>query len=569
MKPKISVLVALVAIFLAVVLVFGCTQKAEKKQNLTNISNITDPTPANSTTNSTTNITNSTIVTQQTNISNVRPPSTNNTQILIGVEYATSGMAKIFAELGIPAVKYYPDAISWDNMQPSENSRIDFSVTDEYVREYQGAGFSELVIALKSRNRWASKNFNDDYTPADRYVAAYEKWVQSIVERYDMDGKDDMPGLKAPVRFFEIGTEFSSYEPESVDEYTDMLERAYRAAHNASGDVVVIHAAFLTTTAFKNNPGPGQYDADFAAVDKRIMWHSLADIRKILDRPDIFDAVNFHALGDSNEIESNVKWLDYEMQQRGYRKPVVIGDTATSPFVAWGAANVCNGLPKQMGILVPPATESDRCRLADYFERLLDGDNETVRWTQSFAAADNVKKVVVSASQGVVLIDVAFMEDLYPLKLKALMASAGTSPWSGMVQTTGKLFTKERTVVEYRPAFFALKQLAANIDGYDSVERISMNDSHIRLYKFSKDSNSTTVFVAWLEPDKVVLPGEAVPNQKLSLETNGSKSKVTRELMISNFGQQRAERHNIEVNDGQVEISITPTPEYIFVDSPS
>ena len=54
------------------------------------------------------------------------------------------------------------------------------------------------------------------------------------MERYDDDGQQDMPGLRYPVRIFEIGTEFSSYEPESVEEYLEVLQACYKAAHAAS-----------------------------------------------------------------------------------------------------------------------------------------------------------------------------------------------------------------------------------------------------------------------------------------------------------------------------------------------
>ena len=43
-------------------------------------------------------------------------------------------------------------------------------------------------------------------------------FVLAVVERYDMDEYNDMPGLKYPVKYYEIGDEFSTYEPESVSD---------------------------------------------------------------------------------------------------------------------------------------------------------------------------------------------------------------------------------------------------------------------------------------------------------------------------------------------------------------
>ncbi len=154
-------------------------------------------------------------------------------EILIGMEYVRPGLAKALAEIGAPAVKHYPDAYRWGTMQRSARSPIDFSVTDRYVREYQAAGFTDLVFALKSHSPWASKNGLDNPGPKPEYTDEYAAWVAAVVERYDGDGIDDMPGLLLPVRHYEIGSEFSTYEPEPVDDYIVMLETAYKAAHGA------------------------------------------------------------------------------------------------------------------------------------------------------------------------------------------------------------------------------------------------------------------------------------------------------------------------------------------------
>lgn len=470
------------------------------------------------------------------------------------------GLAKTFVTIGVPAVKYLPDEISWGKIQPTENSPLDFSRMDRYVKEYQNAGFKELWITLKTRDSWAVVDPRNNFSPKPEYLDAYEAWVRAVVERYDMDGNDDMPGLKSPVKYYEIGSEFSSYEPEPVSDYITMLERAYRGAHDASDNVIVMHAPFLVTTAFKDHPGPEQYEDSFKVVDKRIMTHSLEDIRSILDRQDIFDAVNFHSLGDPYEIEDTVKWLNYEMKQRGYHKSIVISDTAATPFIAWGPATIYKGSPSQLGIIIPPATEKDRFRLSEYFQKLVDGDEETVRWTQSFAASEMVKKVVVAAEQNVALINVAFMEDLTPLKMKIFMASAGTSPWGGMALTEVNLFTQEHTIKELRPLFYALGQFASHINGYTSLERIPVSDARVRLYKFV--INNDPLWIGWFEPGEVILPDDSVPQVKFSLETGISS--VIVESMINRYGQTSPEQQLIQTKDGILEVELTPTPIFIL-----
>ncbi|TAK14138.1 MAG: hypothetical protein EPO32_03040, partial [Anaerolineae bacterium] len=398
------------------------------------------------------------------------PPSAS-TRILIGTEYIlienpgrVRTLAGMLAPIGLTLAKPLPENFHWGNMQPSPDAAIDFNRLDTFVREFQAVGFSELLLALKSTSSWASQGdglLQRSQAPKPEYMDAYAAWVYSIVERYDGDGAEDMPGLLFPVRLYEIGTEFSSYEPEPVGEYLLVLEQAYAAAHRASENVIVTHAAFLTTGAFTSNPGPGEYEAAFQGVPDKS--HDLADIRQVLDRPDLFDVVNVHALGDPHEIEAIVAWLDYEMGERSYQKPIMISDTGTTPFIAWGPATSCDKNPNAMGRVIPPAVEEDRCRLADYFRRLVDGDKPTLEWAQAFSAADIVKKVVVAAEQGIFLINTAFTEDLLLLKLPIAQAGAGNSAWAGLVDLEQG---------EYRAGFYALQQLTGYLRGYESVTRL-------------------------------------------------------------------------------------------------
>ena len=144
--------------------------------------------------------------------------------IAVGFEYAlldneplVAGMAEAFAEMGIPGMKHYVEIVQWDKMQKGPKAPIDFTRLDWFVGKYQAQGFTELTVSLKSHNKWASKDIGffggKNPTPKPQYRGLYQDWVRAVVERYDNDGRDDMPGLRFPVRYYEIGNEFSSYEP--------------------------------------------------------------------------------------------------------------------------------------------------------------------------------------------------------------------------------------------------------------------------------------------------------------------------------------------------------------------
>ena len=131
----------------------------------------------------------------------------------------------------------FAEAHDWGTMQRGPDAEIDFGKLDNYVRDFQAAGISVTTLALKSHSDWASVDHStfrsNNAAPKPEFRDLYANWITSIVERYDGDGVDDMDGLIYPIKHYEIGSEFSSFEPEPVDEYLEMLEIAYEAAQQS------------------------------------------------------------------------------------------------------------------------------------------------------------------------------------------------------------------------------------------------------------------------------------------------------------------------------------------------
>jgi len=156
----------------------------------------------------------------------------------------------------------------WGVMQKDENASIDFSKTDEVVYNAQKHSL-HLLITLFPFADWDQKAYgekckvsaNDGMLPRRKggpgltYYrcnpnnwAAYEKWLTAVVERYDGDGKEDMPGLETPIHYYEIGNEpdltlgkdpkseegFVFYL-DSPEHYAELLQKSYtsiKAADN-------------------------------------------------------------------------------------------------------------------------------------------------------------------------------------------------------------------------------------------------------------------------------------------------------------------------------------------------
>jgi len=84
---------------------------------------------------------------------------------------------------------------------------------------------------------------------------AYTGFVEKVIERYDGDGNDDMPGLKTPIKYWEImnepemqggmgggaGEDLKFFVGTS-QEYLDILKSSYEAIKKADGEAKVVHA---------------------------------------------------------------------------------------------------------------------------------------------------------------------------------------------------------------------------------------------------------------------------------------------------------------------------------------
>jgi hypothetical protein len=484
--------------------------------------------------------------------------------IVVGLEYAlldnvrlVKSMATTFAQTGMPGMKHYVEAVQWGEMQKGPTQPIVFTKFDWFVAEFQRAGFTQLTISLKPHSTWGSKAVgrlrSTNASPKPEHREHFVRWVESVVERYDGDGKDDMPGLRWPVRHVEIGNEFSSYEPEPVEEYLDLLKLAYDAAHRAFPGVVVGHAAFLVTPVNLDVADPKEYDAvwrNTRIIDKT---HGLEDMRKVLDHPELFDVINLHNLGDPYEIEHLMRWIRYETGRRGYAKPVIISDTMPTSYAAWGGATSCTGFG--LAAMIPPAREADRCRLAAYFTKMVNADKGTVNWTRGFVAADHVQRTIIAAEQGVELINLSFVADIGFATSRAFRAGSGIAAWSGALRVD---FGSGRVLERY-PLYHAIAQLMGHMAGYRSITRIRLPDEQARVYRIDRPGG--TAWVAWRDPKGVLLPEDGEPALDVDIDVGGTQATI--EPVITTMGQSTPTRTTQAATGGRLRTRLTHTPVFI------
>lgn len=128
-----------------------------------------------------------------------------------------------------------------------DGEKLDFSLQDALIKlaqEYQ-IHVLPVLSPLPFDTQWLQAK---TYVPKDK--AAYSAYVRQIVERYDGDGKDDMPDLKYPIKYWQLENEPDLHNrvrerrgnPDfcSPWEYFEVLKLTYKAVKEADKEAKVI-----------------------------------------------------------------------------------------------------------------------------------------------------------------------------------------------------------------------------------------------------------------------------------------------------------------------------------------
>ncbi len=133
--------------------------------------------------------------------------------------------------------------VAWDQVRYENSERCEVSEQDQFLP-----------------NEEASKKGRVEYLPGFRCNPydwdEYERWVKAMVERYDGDGKRDMPKLTLPVRYWEVmnepdlpGSDSLDFYKDGTDGYYKLLRRTALAIRRAdkNANILIAGAASAST----------------------------------------------------------------------------------------------------------------------------------------------------------------------------------------------------------------------------------------------------------------------------------------------------------------------------------
>lgn len=119
------------------------------------------------------------------------------------------------------------------NVIEAVQGTYDWSKPDAFVNRVQAEGL-QLLVLVHPYAQWDQPTKTDMNYDKPNNMTAFKRFIAKLVERYDGDGVDDMPGLLYPIRYYEIGN-----EPEgntfgnSPGTYNDFMETVKAARDTA------------------------------------------------------------------------------------------------------------------------------------------------------------------------------------------------------------------------------------------------------------------------------------------------------------------------------------------------
>ena len=247
--------------------------------------------------------------------------------------------------------------VAWRQVQKFPSSSYNWNSVDSLIQTNQSAGLRTMItlrcthpITVEDSTPGTcayifdhgTTDNNSSWAPQGADTTRWENFISALVERYDGDGINDMPGLIYPVRQWHIGQEWqriwcSSYPDTSLSiaqEFVRYVNMTYDAIKNQQSNSEVSFAGIDTrhqSEAFYDGYFTGQTTlcispncstqfnltpSEFASTpnflqNRRNVMYIFKNAR--------FDEVDVHAYGRWGNIPDVVRWFNDSSQN----KPVI------------------------------------------------------------------------------------------------------------------------------------------------------------------------------------------------------------------------------------------------------
>ncbi len=484
-------------------------------------------------------------------------------------------------------------AIAWEEleprMMPGTLGRYEWGRLDAAVRLLQLGGFEPLVV-LSCRSSWAcqptdttawAKRCSSELSrgeataalvetngsgrpPRKEHWKRWEVFVQHLMERYDGDGKHDMPGLRRPI----IGVQIQESPGElddwigSVSDYLRLLHHTDLGAHAASASALVVTGAVdVMQTGQAPHPAPKQWkrrirDVLPTAPQSAVMAAERAFelLDRLLEMPRVYDVICQRASGNLHNDFANIRFLRRTLDgKREYDRRVWLVNAGRNLERA-----TIRGKPKpsedELRIRrrwVPPATNP--------------GHSEHARakaWLRLGQAYDVIRTFCTARLAGA---DAVVCHAPFDEVLDARGRTVRGAQYLGLVDAKDLdvAATASRT-----PSWYAAKQLGDLLHDHRSVAEANKGlPGRTVLFHFNANAKHSFVAVLFRDPSRTWAgePGRngRPPKAKLHFAAMPLPNGHYYVESIRTTAKP-APKKRVNVRDGVLELSLGPAPVFVY-----
>ena len=360
------------------------------------------------------------------------------------------------SELGVHWERPHPGPFIWGEVEKEEGT-YDWSGIDGYVGTSQEYGML-LVATIWPYANWDQVRCHEklpdtrrlfsilgDYRGKPCDPEAYRRFVQAMVERYDGDGKDDMPGLVYPIKYWEVinepdiaeGSLFFKGDPQDAD-YLEVLTATHDTIKAVDSGAKVLNGGIA-----------------YLSEKELPFW------RSILEGPgaDYIDVITIHSItqGEGLQLEA----LNRLMDELGLDKPVWVTEIQYAKSTAFFQAR---------GIVPDEESEINPTGLHGLTED---------EWS-----AVLVRSFVEAFGRGADKLFYLGLDNSTPTEENSLLVRCEAKP--GAVR--GDPY--DPALCQRQKPFYAFKTMVEKLDYFDSAEKLAEGQ-----FRFTVDGRS--VYVLW------------------------------------------------------------------------
>jgi len=347
--------------------------------------------------------------------------------------------------------------VYWFMVQPDiNNDEYDFSVFDEQFGEIPEEFSIMANISPQPTLKDLDRCLDGSWIPIDQ--AQYVNFVKAVVERYDGDGIDDMPGLVNPIQYWQVGNEPDN---QKRSDFSELQKITFQAIKDACSDCQVIIGGFGSQLPEKFIK---RFEIGYAPILKELNGQYI----DILDFHWYGNALGHYQIIDPTEQEDILDYIRSILDSYGFPPDLPIWITEMGSF---------SGHTTDFDY----EYQSEQQQAIDYFKRFI------------YALSKGVKKVFPAFG----LIEGWKDEDTYFDQTGLIYDGVGSYDLGFGVKKLGYFTYKKMTEELSGADFSTLTQVSEDI-----------NDENLHLFKVFK--NGRAIFIAWWDyfEDPYYNPGE-------------------------------------------------------------